>query len=100
VSYILTGAWYISLLGASGAIFAVELAYAAFYPNAVILIWGIIPLRAPVMVLLFTAIELFSGVFGVSQGVAHWTHLFGFVAGWLYFQIRWGMNPFKMMFRR
>lgn len=86
------------LLGASGALFAVQLAYAAMFPNSYIYVWGILPLRAPIMVIVFTAIEFFSGVFGRGSGVAHSTHLFGFLGGVLYFAIRWRANPFKMMF--
>jgi membrane associated rhomboid family serine protease len=99
VVYVLTGA-NPYLVGASGALFAVQLAYAAFFPQSYIYIWGILPLRAPVMVMLFTAIELFSGLFGIASGIAHITHLFGFAAGVIYFFIRWGKNPFKMMFGR
>jgi membrane associated rhomboid family serine protease len=83
------------LLGASGAVFAVELAFAAFYPDAMIYIWGIIPLRAPVMVLGYTVLELFFSLTGMQRGVAHLTHLFGFAAGWVYFLVRFGINPWK-----
>ncbi|MDR0448371.1 MAG: rhomboid family intramembrane serine protease [Treponema sp.] len=83
------------LLGASGALFAVELAFAAFFPDAIIYIWGIIPLRAPVMVLGFTALELFFSVTGTQRGVAHLTHLSGFAMGWLYLLIRFGINPWR-----
>jgi len=100
VLFIFTGAYYVQLLGASGAIFAVQLAYAAFFPNNIIYIWGILPIRAPVMVLGFTALELFSGVFGFRSGTAHFTHLFGFAAGWLYFVVRWSANPWRLMFKR
>ncbi|MDR0527984.1 MAG: rhomboid family intramembrane serine protease [Spirochaetaceae bacterium] len=88
------------LMGASGALFAVQLAYAAYFPNSYIYFWGILPLRAPVMVIVFTAIELFSGIFGAVDGISHTTHLFGFLAGVMYFFIRWQRNPFKMMFGR
>jgi membrane associated rhomboid family serine protease len=98
--FIITGNYFVFLIGASGAIFAVQLAYAAFFPESVIYIWGILPLRAPIMVLLFTGIELFSGLFGFNSGVAHLTHLFGFAVGFAYFILRWRMNPFKLMFRR
>ena len=81
------------LLGASGAVFAVELAFATFFPDAIIYIWGIIPLRAPVMVLGFTALELFFSVSGMQNGVAHLTHLSGFAVGWFYFMIRFRINP-------
>lgn len=83
------------LLGASGALFAVELAFAAFFPNALIYIWGIIPLRAPVMVLGYTAFPLFFLLTGLQSGVAHLTHLSGFAVGWLYFVVRFGINPWK-----
>jgi membrane associated rhomboid family serine protease len=95
--YWFTGAYGVRLVGASGAIFAVQLAYAAFFPNAVIFIWGILPLRAPVMVLGFTALELVSSVFGFRSGVAHFTHLAGFAFGWIYFLTRFGINPWKAL---
>jgi membrane associated rhomboid family serine protease len=95
VVYYLTGAYGVILMGASGAIFAVELAYAVFFPHSIIYLWGILPLRAPVMVLGFTALELVSSIFGLSQGVAHLTHLAGFAFAWLYFVIRFGMNPWN-----
>jgi membrane associated rhomboid family serine protease len=88
------------LLGASGALFAVQLAYAALFPDSIIYIWGLIPLRAPVMVILFTGIELFSAATGLSAGVAHLTHLAGFATGWLYFVIRYGYNPWRAITRR
>ena len=83
------------LLGASGALFAVELAFAAFFPDAIVYIWGIIPLRAPVMVLGFTVLELFFSVTGLQSGVAHLTHLSGFAVGWLYFLVRFRINPWR-----
>ncbi|HCC38110.1 MAG TPA: glpG protein, partial [Treponema sp.] len=73
--YYLTGAYGVILLGASGALFAVELAFAVLFPDSIIYIWGIIPLRAPVMVLGYTAIEVFLSVSGMNSGVAHFTHL-------------------------
>jgi membrane associated rhomboid family serine protease len=98
--YLLTGSYQVFLLGASGAIFAVQLAYAVFFPDSVVYIWGILPLRAPIMVLGFTAVELFSQVFGRGSGVAHLTHLAGFGFGWLYFLARFGANPWKHLMRR
>jgi membrane associated rhomboid family serine protease len=98
--YLFTGANYVFLLGASGAIFAVQLAFAVLRPDAIIYFWGIIPLRAPVMVLGATAIELGSTLIGSSSNVAHLTHLFGFAIGWFYFVIRFRVNPARHLFRR
>ena len=95
--YYLTGQGMVILMGASGAIFAVELAYAVFFPDSIIYLWGILPLRAPVMVLGFTALELVSSILGLRQGVAHLTHLAGFGFAWLYFVIRFGMNPWHRL---
>jgi membrane associated rhomboid family serine protease len=94
--YLFTGA-NIALMGASGALFAVELAYAVFFPDSIIYIWGIIPLRAPIMVLGYTAVELISSITGINRGVAHFTHLAGFGFGWLYFLVRFGMNPWRRL---
>ena len=98
--YYLTGAYGVILLGASGALFAVELAFAVLFPDSIIYIWGIIPLRAPVMVLGYTAIEVFLSVSGMNSGVAHFTHLAGFGFGWIYFLARFGMNPWRRLIRR
>ncbi|MDR1249134.1 MAG: rhomboid family intramembrane serine protease [Treponema sp.] len=95
--YWATGAYHVFLLGASGAVFAVQLAYATFFPDSVIYLWGLLPLKAPVMVLGFTALEVFSSVTGFRSGVAHLTHLAGFALGWLYFLIRFDANPWKYL---
>ncbi|MCX7949894.1 MAG: rhomboid family intramembrane serine protease [Treponemataceae bacterium] len=98
--FLLTGSYFTYLVGASGAIFAVQLAYATFFPDSVVFLWGILPLRAPVMVLGFTALELFSAITGTQNGVAHVTHLAGFLFGWLYFLVRFGVNPWRYLVRR
>ena len=98
-AYLFTGTVWITLMGASGAIFAVQLAFATFFPSSVIYIWGILPLRAPVMVLGFTALELLFLVTGAGGNVAHSTHLAGFAFGWLYFVVRFRINPWRAMRR-
>jgi len=95
--YWFTGYWMITLMGASGAIFAVQLAFAVLFPRSVIYLWGILPLKAPVMVLGFTALEIILMVTGRGGNVAHITHLAGFAFGWFYFLIRFGINPWREM---
>jgi membrane associated rhomboid family serine protease len=97
VFYVLSGDGKIALMGASGAVFAVQLAYAVFFPDSIIYIWGILPLRAPVMVLGFTALEVFFMISGRGGNVARFTHLAGFGFAWLYFLLRFGMNPWKRL---
>jgi len=95
--YFLTGNYVVALMGASGALYAVQLAYAVCFPTAIIYIWGILPLRAPIMVLGFTALSLFFVITGGGGNVAHLTHLAGFGFGWLYFMIRFGVSPWRRL---
>ena len=95
--YWFSGSPMVFLMGASGAVFAVQLAYAVLFPQSVLYLWGILPLRAPVMVLGFTAVELVFMVTGLAGTVAHFTHLAGFGFGWLYFLVRCGINPWRAM---
>ena len=100
VMYLVFGVYRVFLLGASGALFAVMMAYASFFPSSVIYIWGLLPVRAPIMVLGYTAIEVSSMLFGFRQGVAHLTHLAGFGFAYLYFLVRFGTNPWRSFFGR
>jgi membrane associated rhomboid family serine protease len=95
-----TGLAMVPVVGASGAIYGLLLAYATLYPDARLFIFGILPLRATTAVLLFAGLELFSQLTGTRNGVAHLTHLAGLLFGYLYFVIRMGINPIKVFFRR
>jgi len=67
-------------VGASGGVFGVLLAFAMLFPQSRAYILPIpIPLKAWVMVTGYAVIELASGVFGTTQGVAHFAHLGGMV---------------------
>lgn len=95
ILYYFTGNYRTFLLGASGAVYAVLFAYAVCFPRSIIFIWGIVPVPSPILVLIYAIIELVSGIYGTSN-VAHYTHLFGFLAALLYFIIRMGVNPLKI----
>ncbi len=97
--YVLSGAWYVFLIGASGAVFAIVLAYAVLFPGATVYIWGILPIPAPLLVIGYAAIEVFNAVTGSNRGVAHATHLIGFAVCWCYFLVRFGINPAKVWSR-
>ncbi|MDQ6885955.1 MAG: rhomboid family intramembrane serine protease [Gemmatimonadota bacterium] len=67
------------VIGASGAIFGVMLAYARFWPHDRILIWGIVPVEARWLVGITTGIELFFIQPGArGGGIAHFAHLGGY----------------------
>ena len=90
-----TEGYYVFLMGASGAIYAILLLFAVIFPRSTIYIWGIIPLKAPVLVVVYTIFELVSQFSG-GTNVAHYTHLAGFLFAWLYCLIRMGVNPWKV----
>ncbi len=90
--YWVTGSYYSILIGASGAIYSVLLVYAVLFPRSIISIWGIIPVPAPLLIIIYTVIEIGSQFFTVSN-VAHYAHLFGFALAWLYLLVRMGLNP-------
>ena len=75
------------IVGASGAVFGIMLAFAKFWPKAQIYIMGILPLEARIAVMLMAAAALWSGIQGSRGGVADFAHLGGFVGGWLY--LKW-----------
>ena len=72
------------VLGASGAVYGVLVAFAMLYPRArLTLIFPPITLDAKWWVLIFIGIELFTGITGTGMGIAHFAHLGGALFGWL-----------------
>ena len=94
IVYALMGASTL-LIGASGAIYALLLAFAVIFPRSIISIWGIIPVPAPILVAIYAIIE-FGSQFVGRDNVAHFTHLSGLLLAWLYFLIRMGINPVRV----
>ncbi len=95
VVYLFSGSYNVFLMGASGALFAVLLAFAVYFPFAKIYLFGILPLQSTMMVLLYGGIELLSLGFGRGN-VAHLTHLAGLFFGYFYFRVRLRMNPVRV----
>ncbi len=94
--YMFTGYYFVLLMGASGAIYSLLLAYSVIFPRSTIYIWGIIPVPAPLLIAIYAGIEIASQLLSVKDGVAHMTHLAGFAVAWLYFVVRMGISPWKV----
>ncbi len=78
--------YYVSLpniVGASGSIYGLLLAFGVLFPNDRIYLYFLFPIRAKWFVLIFGFIELASGVLGTADGVAHFAHLGGMIFGLL-----------------
>ncbi len=84
-----------TVIGASGAVSGILLAYAAFFPMSKLLIWGIIPVRAYILVLGTMAFSIIAWLFGIMGNVAHLGHLGGYLFGFIYFLVRLRTNPIK-----
>lgn len=71
-------------VGASGCIYGVIIAFAMIFPQAQLtLLFPPVTLSAKWMAIIFIGIELFTGVTGTNQGVAHFAHLGGALVGFL-----------------
>ncbi len=87
------------VVGASGAIYGLMLAYAGIWPTDRIYIWGVLPIQARWMVIflavwavigtvpLIASVLGFPGLHVPTDNIAHHAHLGGFVGGWLF--MRW-----------
>jgi len=71
-------------IGASAAIFGILVAYGMMFPNSIILLFGLFPMKARHFVILFGAIELLACLRYTPDGIGHFAHLGGMVAGYLY----------------
>ncbi|HIW52007.1 MAG TPA: rhomboid family intramembrane serine protease [Candidatus Alistipes excrementipullorum] len=80
----LTGDLGIVLIGASGAVMGVLLAFGVMHPNEVLIMFPIpVPVKAKWFVIGYAALELFYGATGRAAGIAHFAHVGGMLWGYL-----------------
>lgn len=71
-------------LGASGAVMGVSVAFAYLFPNTEFLLFPLpVPVKAKWLVAAYVVIDLFSGVSGRADGIAHFAHLGGALTGFI-----------------
>jgi membrane associated rhomboid family serine protease len=85
------------VIGASGGVFGLLLAYALYFPTRVIsfIFLPFIRIPARTFVLGYGVVELVLGVTHTSTGVAHFAHLGGLFGGWLAVQYFRGRGLFS-----
>ena len=76
---------FVQMIGASGAVMGVLLAYGMTFPNSIILFMFIIPMKAKYFVILLALIDLWSIPGGGS--VANLAHLGGMLAGFIFLRV-------------
>ena len=73
-------------IGASGAVFGLLLAFGVLYPNAEILLFFFIPIKAKYLVVLYGGLEIYGLVStGAQSPISHAGHLGGLLFGIIYF---------------
>jgi membrane associated rhomboid family serine protease len=76
-------------IGASGALFGLLLAYGMQFPNRVIYLYFLLPVRARWVAIFAGLVTLYFVVMAPGGGISYVAHLGGLVAGWLYLKRAW-----------
>jgi len=71
---------YTILLGASGSLFGLLVAFAMMFPNTELQLYFVIPVKAKYLVLAYTIYELYNGFFA-HDNIAHFAHIGGLIVG-------------------
>lgn len=90
------GGWGNPMVGASGGIYGLLLAYAMMFPNRIIMpLIPPVPMKVKYYVLGFGLLELLLSWKDTTSGIAHFAHLGGMLGGWLTIRYWRGQPPFK-----
>ncbi len=71
----------INTIGASGMVFGLLAAFGLMFPNTMVYLYFLFPIKTKWFVIGYIALELFNGIFTTGDGVAHFAHLGGALAG-------------------
>jgi membrane associated rhomboid family serine protease len=72
------------IVGSSGAIYGLLMAFAILFPDRLIYFWGIFPVKAKYFVIGVGLIEFLTAVSATQSGIAHVAHLGGMLFGLVY----------------
>jgi len=87
------------VIGASGAVYGVLLAYGISYPNRMLYIWGLIPVKSMWLVIIMGAIAFF-GLLGNADGISHVTHISGMLIGYILLKKKWSWRDIWFTIRK
>ena len=74
-------AYHVPVVGASGAVFGILLAFGMMFPNSKIYLYFAIPITTKWFVIGYGVFEFVSGITGFQSNVAHFAHLGGMLFG-------------------
>ena len=87
------------VIGASGAVYGILLAYGLSYPNRMLYIWGLIPIRSMWLVIIMGSIAFF-GLLGKTDGISHVTHISGMIIGYVLLRKKWRLSDIFFTLRK
>ena len=87
------------VIGASGAVYGILLAYGISYPNRMLYIWGLIPVRSMWLVIIMGSIAFF-GLLGNADGISHVTHISGMLIGYVLLKKKWRWRDIWFVIRK
>jgi len=87
-------------VGASGAVFGILIAFGMLFPQRPIYIYFLLPIPAKYFTAGYIGLELFYGVAGTADGVAHFVHLGGAAVGFVYMLGEMNLLPIRSWWNR
>ena len=87
------------VIGASGAVYGILLAYGISFPNRMLYIWGLIPVRSIWLVVIMGSIAFF-GLLGRADGISHVTHISGMFIGYMLLKKKWQLADIIFAMRK
>ncbi len=78
----------IPVVGASGAIYGVLLAYGLAYPDRLVYLYFMFPIKVKYFVGFLAAVAFWASLQAGASPVSHLTHLSGMVIGWVYLRAK------------
>ena len=87
------------VIGASGAVYGILLAYGISFPNRMLYIWGLIPVRSIWLVVIMGSIAFF-GLLGRADGISHVTHISGMLIGYIFLKKKWKLADIIFAMRK
>ena len=87
------------VIGASGAVYGILLAYGISFPNRMLYIWGLIPVRSIWLVVIMGSIAFF-GLLGRADGISHVTHISGMFIGYMLLKKKWKLAEIIFAMRK
>ena len=89
---------YAVLIGASGAIYGILLAYGLMFPNRKVLIYFLFPVKVKYFVIFLGAIAFVSSWGASGSNISHLTHLSGMLIGYIYLKSPWTWPKLRILF--